>query len=263
MKRTLAALAAAALSLPAIALAENDAPATVADVAPARAVAAPASPPGPVVVVVTPEADTRPPERSSHPEVLLGAGVRGSLLPTAGFDPFSRNDLLFQGSFLLGVTALRAGPAAIVLYGGMDIGTRSDTARGQESSLTMYRFGGGAETRLYLHRRFYFDAKLAPVAYHLRGSISDDTNSGRPLVSRTWTWGLDVSGGAGVVLAGGRGSGVRLYLTLDVGYSFAGEADMRYSPTEDPEDPKRYGSIKLPILKPAGPTSRLGLALGF
>lgn len=259
MKRVIAILAAAAVSLPVAASAENNRiPEPTADVA------APTPTAGPVVVVVT-TADSPPPEpppeHRYRPEVLLGVGLRGSLIPSAGFDPFSKNDLLFQASLLAGISVLRGGPAEIVLFTGWDIGARKGDARGQESSLTAHRLLGGAETRLYLHRRFFFDAKLAGVAHHIRGTLATTTLD-RPLVSRTWTWGLDVSGGAGVVLTGAR-RGPRLFLTLDLGYSFAGQASMSYAPKDDAEDPRKYGSVKLPALKMAGPTSRVGIAVAF
>jgi hypothetical protein len=251
MKRSIAILAAALGSLPMAASAENDH---------AAQAAAPAA--GPVVVVVTPSDSPAPPpeEHRVRPEIVLGGGVRGTLMPSAGLDPFSKHDFFPQGSILAGLGLLRSGPAEIVLFAEWDIGTRMAEARGLDSSLTAHRISGGAETRLYLHRRFFFDAKLAGVAHHLRGSLTDPTLD-RPLVSRAWTWGLDVSGGAGVVLVNQRR--LRMFLTLDLGYSFAGTASMSYAPKEDPDDPRQYGSVKLPAFKPAGPTSRLGIAFAF
>lgn len=267
MKRSLAIFAAAILSAPLAAAADPgiDTSAVAPDKAPVQAVAVQPGA-GPVVVVVTPAAPVAeqplPPERVSRPEVVLGVGVRGSILRSAGFDPYLNTDFFAQSSLLAGLTIVRAGPASIGLFANWDFGARNAMARGQEASLAMHRLVGGAETRLYLHRRFFFDAKLAGVAYHLRGAIQD-TSLDRPLVSRTWTWGLDVSGGMGVVLTGVRGGGPRLYLTLDLGYTFAGDAAMSYAPTEDAEDTRKYGSVRLPSIKPSGATSRLGIALGF
>lgn len=223
------------------------------------AVAAPA--PAPLPADAPPLAPP-PAERSSRPEITLGVGVRGMVLPSAGFDPYATTDALAQGSFLAEITLVKLGPASILLFAEYAIGARKASARGQEASLSLHRLAGGAETRVQIAKRFYLAAKLAPMAYHLRGTITDDALD-RPLVSRTWTWGLDVAGGAGLLLGRTGERGASFWLTADLGFTFAGESSMSYAPAPSDEDPRTYGSVSLPPFKPAGGSGRFGFAVAF
>jgi len=247
MKRATWLLAAALIAAPAAAHAAGPRVAV--------AVAAPAPAPA--------RADDTPlPVKSSRPEISLEVGLRGTLIPNPGFDPYASNDFLLQASAGAGLTVVRMGNASILLFAEYDGGTRRATARGQEASLALHRIGGAAETRFQLGRRFYLAARVAPAALHLRGSITDPTLD-RPLVSRNWTWGLDASGGAGLLLGRVGARGARFWLTLDFGYRFAGESQMSYAPVASDEDPRKYGSVMLPAIRPAGPTSRMTFAVSF
>lgn len=248
------------LSLASTAARADQSPVAEAPAPPSMAVAAPADLPRPG------PADLPPPAaQSNRPEITLGVGVRASVFPSAGFDPYATTDAMAQGSFLAQITLLRFGPASILLFAEWGLGTRNAQARGQDASLTLHRLAGGAETRIALARRFYLDAKLAPMAYHLRGTIAD-SGLDRPLVSRAWTWGLDVSAGAGFLLGKtgkAEARGVSFWLTADLGYTFAGEAAMSYAPAPSDEDSRTHGSVSLPPFKPAGATGRFGLSIGF
>ena len=108
--------------------------------------------------------------------------------------------------------------------------------------------------------------KVAPAALHLRGSI-DDPAIGRPLVSRSWTFGLDTTGGAalriGTASKSNGNPAVSFWLTGELGYSFAMKTDMVYAPGEDEEDPRTFGEITLPSLRLGGPVGKLAFALSF
>lgn len=234
--------------------------ATLVSVEPARADPG-AAPPAFYAVAGTPVRLEAPPPQAAppYPEISISAGLRGMLLPSIGFDPYAGNDFLGQLSIAGAIAVVRTRHASILLFGEWDVGTRSGTARGQDTSLTLHRLGGGAETRLLLARRFYLSAKLAPAALHLRGTLRD-SDMDRPLVSRNWTWGLDTTGGVGVLLGGAR---VQAWITLDLGYMFAGERGMTYAPGSDEEDTRRFGAVTLPSIKPSGAVSRLALAVTF
>jgi hypothetical protein len=208
------------------------------------------------------EADVAPPQPSSRPEFNIFAGLRGMILPSRGFDPYATTNLLMQGSVGAGLTVVRVGNASILLFAEYDAGARSATARGEEASLALHRLSGGAETRYQLGRRFYLAARVAPAAMFMRGTIADTTID-RPLVASAWTWGLDVSGGGGLLLGSTGPQGAKFHLTLDFGYTFAGEAQMSHAPAASDDDPRKYGSVMLPAMKPAGATSRLGVAVAF
>jgi hypothetical protein len=213
-------------------------------------------------------ADTgREPSSATRPgEVAVAAGVRAAILPGAGLDPYAPgSDLLVMSSVSAGVTLFRAGRASLVGSLEWNMGSRSDFARGQEASVTLHRLGLALETRYQPARRLYLSVKLAPAAFAVLGSIQAP-GIDRPLVARPWTWGLDATGGAGLLLGtvgpSARPS-ARFWLTAELGYAFAGSAPMRYAPASDAADPSRYGSVMLPAFKPAGGVGRLGLAVAF
>jgi hypothetical protein len=207
-------------------------------------------------------ADTATPPPSSRPEFNVSLGLRGMLMPSRGFDPYATNNFLLQGSVGAGITVVRLGNASILLFAEYDGGARSATARGEQASLALHRLSGGAETRYQLGKRFHLAARVAPAAMFMHGSIEDSTLD-RPLTASAWTWGLDVSGGGGLLLGSTGPRGAKFYVTLDFGYTFAGEKEMRYAPAASDEDPRKYGSVTLPAMKPAGATSRLGVAVAF
>jgi hypothetical protein len=196
------------------------------------------------------------------PEIDVSVGIRGMLLPSPGFDPYAGNDVLVQSAVTVGVSLLRAGHASVLLFAEWDLGSRSSSARGEDTSLMLNRFGGGVETRYQLGRHVYLSAKLAPAAFLLDGSITDPSLD-RPLVAQAWTWALDASGGFGVLLGRTETRGVGFWVTGDLGYTWAGESAMSYAPAAEASDPRQFGSVMLPAMKPAGGMSRLGMAVSF
>jgi hypothetical protein len=188
------------------------------------------------------------------------------ILPGAGLDPYaSGNDVLPMFSLSAGVTLLRAGRASLVTSVEWSTGSRSDSARGQDASLTLHRLGGALETRWQPARRLCLFAKLAPAAFAVLGSIQAPALD-RPLVARPWTWGLETTGGAGLLLGSAgndRAPSARFWLTGEVGYAFAGSASMSYAPAASDTDPRHYGALMLPAFKPAGGVGRLGFAVSF
>jgi hypothetical protein len=220
--------------------------------------------PGATVIVVTPAApppDAAPPE-SARPEITLAGGARGSLIRSAGLDPYATNDFFLQGTAGLGLTVLHAGRASILLWAEYAGGQRNGTARGQDASLALHRLGGALETRYHLARRFYLAARLAPAAFLMHGSITESSLD-RPLTASAWTWGLDATGSAGLLLGSTGPRGTKFWMTLDLGYAFAGEGKLAYSPAASDDDPRKFGAVTLPALRPAGPIGRLGMAVAF
>jgi hypothetical protein len=213
-------------------------------------------------------ADTGPgPRSATRPgEVAFAAGVRATILPGAGLDPYAPgSDLLVMSSISAGVTVLRAGRASLLASVEWCVGSRSDVARGQEAAITLHRLGLAVETRYQPAQRLYLSVKLAPAAFAVLGSI-EASGIDRPLVARPWTWGLDATAGAGLLLGAvgpSRRPSARFWLAAELGYAFAGSAPMRYAPASDAADPTRYGSVMLPSFKPAGGVGRLGLGVTF
>jgi hypothetical protein len=216
---------------------------------------------------ITLKSEVEAPRKASFqvPEINLALGFRTMIMPSAGLDPYAADNTVLQLSLAAGPTLLRRGPVSIAAMGEWNFGTRESTARGDTTSLTMHRLGVGLETRFQLASRFMIFAKLAPAAVNLRGTIMDPGVS-RPLVSRSWSWALDTTAGAAVMFArtGPREAPTsRFWFTSELGYGFAGQSDMIYAPEADPADPRKYGSIMLPGLRPSGALMRLAMLVSF
>jgi hypothetical protein len=129
----------------------------------------------------------------------------------------------------------------------------------------MFRFALGLEGRYEPISRLYFFAKLAPAAFHVRADIKE-VYLGATLKSRSWTWGLDTTGGAALRL-GSSGKeddpSATFWLMLEMGYSFAGKADMVLTPDDVEEESRRFGEVTLPGLQPSGFLTRFAGAMTF
>lgn len=216
---------------------------------------------------ITLKSEVAAPRKASFhaPEINLALGFRTMIMPSAGLDPYAANNTVVQLSLAAGPTLLRRGPVSIVAMGEWSFGTKESTARGDTTSLTMHRLGVGLETRFQLASRFMIFAKLAPAAVNLRGTIVDPGLL-RPLVSQSWSWALDTTAGAALLFArtGPREAPTsRFWFTGELGYGFAGQSDMIYAPEVDPADPRKYGSIMLPGLRPSGALMRLAMLVSF
>ncbi len=55
----------------------------------------------------------------------------------------------------------------------------------------------------------------------------------------------------------------RWWFTGEGGYGFAGETAMTFKPDSEDEDPRTYGAITLPALRPSGVLLRFAAAVSF
>lgn len=242
-----------------------------------QGVEAPAMPPPPVPQAPEPVAAVPAPAANAPdaPPVLrprplphhigLQFGVRTTNIPNGGYDPFSESNGLAQASIAATFTPWRSLPFSAHALAEWNIGASHAMARGADTSLTMHRFALGVEGRYEPISRLYFFAKLAPAAVHARAEIEDFALSAE-LTSRSWTWAVDTTGGAALRL-GNAGKdhdpSATFWLMLEMGYSFAGEAEMVLTPVEDQDEPRRFGSVALPGLTPSGFLTRFAGAVTF
>jgi hypothetical protein len=219
-------------------------------------------------ITLAPSKDVAAPAKASSwrwPEVNLAFGFRVMNVTSAGLDPFATDNGVAQLSLAAGPTLLQRGPLSLATLAEWDYGNKDATARGDKASLTMHRLGVGLEGRFQLARRLMIFAKLSPAAVNLRGTI-EDAGLARPLVSRSWNWSLDTTGGVAVMFAntGPRQAPTsRFWFTGELGYGFAGESDMVFAPEADAADPRKYGSIMLPGLRPSGVLGRMAMVVSF
>jgi hypothetical protein len=242
----------------------------------ARAQPTPADPPGSSPVIVpfaavdqaAPAYDAAPPakpKRSIQRHVGFEAGMRTTVVLDEGYDPYSANDLLPHFAGAVTWMPLRAAPFSLGFVGEYNIGGRSGMARGDATSLLIQRASVGLQGRLALGSRVYAFAKAAPSVMYMHSSITDAAVD-RSLTADAWTWGVDTTGGAAVMIgrAGDRDWPIlRVWIVGELGYAFAGKSEMVFSPEQQDDDPRMFGSVRLPGFRPAGVVNRLALALTF
>jgi len=206
-----------------------------------------------------------PRSASRVPEINLALGFRSMIMPSIGLDPFSASNAVSQVSFVAGPTLLKRGAFSVAALAEWDYVRIKGTARANEARLVLHRLGVGLESRFEAARRLTFFAKIAPAAVHLGGSLTDP-GSARPLVTGSWSWALDTTAGAAFMFSstGPREAPTsRFWLTGELGYGFAGMSDMVYKPEPQEDDPRIYGAIMLPALRPAGALARGSVAVSF
>lgn len=263
-------------SLPAAA--SPDAPAEEAAPGPVRSFkvdraplpkAAPASAPIDVEPLAPPAEDAapRPADPPHKQRISLGLGFRGGVVESAGYDPYSANNTLPMASLQGSFTPWPMRPVQFSLVAEWDYGGSDATARGNQASLTMHRLALGLESRYLPITRMAFFARLVPAAMRAAATI-DDAYLGNKLEASSWTWGLDVTGGAAArVGAVGPNEAplVSFWLALDMGYRFAGATEMRLRPGDlgEEDQTRKFGEIKMTDLDLSGFIGRLSFSVSF
>jgi hypothetical protein len=203
-----------------------------------------------------------------QPEDLAGdrwqaaLGMRTSWIRSAGFDPFSDNDALAQGS--LAVTrALDLGLPALSLVLGLslDLGHSDAVTRAIDADLDLQRTALVLEPRYLLAPGVYIGLRLAPGLQHLSASLHD-RSAPSALAAAFWVPSVDASLTAGARLnpAAAR---VGVWLLAEGGYGWSPARDLTLSPELPPGDASKAGAISLGTLSARGPFLRISLALGY
>ena len=207
-----------------------------------------------------------PPQVRGMPRgtIVLDAGPRMSIVPDAALGPYSTGSIVPQLALGVGLVPIARGPASLAVRAGWDVGGTSATARSDQTSLTLHRLSLGLEGRYAANPWFHVFARVAPGAMHLRASI-EDMGLDVPLVSRSWTWTLDTTGGAALRLgaAGKPESPVRFWMVAEGGYGFAGKSEMTFTPDVDADDPRHFGETTMAPLRLAGAMTRVSFAVTF
>lgn len=228
-------------------------------------------PPGPAIVIAaTPPEPEAPAPRPAVPHTQhfsAGLGFRAGIVSGEGYDPFSKDNALASGTLFGSYTPFSLRPASLHLAFEWDFASPSSSARGNESSLEIQRLGVGLEARYSPISRLALFVRGMPSAIHTYASI-DDAVLGKKLESSSWTWGLDVSGGAAARI-GAVGSSeypvASFWLALDMGYRFAGSTKMRLRPGDlgEEDQTRRFGEVPLPNLDLSGFIARLSGSVSF
>jgi len=203
--------------------------------------------------------------------LLAFGGARVAKVSSKGFDPFADSDELVQFDLGVGGTLLSSGNlslAGLFLY---DIGGRSGTARGAKSELTVHRVTLGAEGRYHFFRQLFVFGRVAPGVVHSIASIADQSTGVDQREARDWVFATDLSAGASLAMSNWRGSAskrkMNAWFTVDGGYGFAGETDLKLAPDAPPGEegggPQRGEPVDMGTLSLRGPFMRVAFVLSY
>jgi hypothetical protein len=195
--------------------------------------------------------------------VQATAGMRTTLIRSAGFDPFSRSDALPQLSLALAHPFAQQGAFAVSAGIGMDYGEASATARSTPATLSIWRLSAIAEGRYYLWPFAYAFARFAPGMLR-GGAILADASSptGGQLEDHFDVLGADASLGAAIRISG-PANPVAVWACAEGGYGFAQGHRLLLAPPAPARDQPRLAPVDLGRIDPRGAFLRFTLALTY
>jgi hypothetical protein len=192
----------------------------------------------------------------------VSAGVRSALFRSAGYDPFSNNDVFVQTS-VAATWALRTSPALATAVGASwEWGSEGAVARGAETNLSLRRLSAVIEERFAPRPWAYAFARVAPGWLSGTATLTD-TSIPAPLRTTFSTFAFDASLGAAARLSGRATTRVGLWAVGDAGYGWAPDPHMALAPALPAADSNKAGVTTLDDLAPRGAFFRLALALAF
>lgn len=191
-------------------------------------------------------------------------GLRTGFVTNGGFDPYSTNDVLNQGSLGGSATIFRRGPLSLAVGARWEWGAAAAKARAADTKLWTHRLSAPVELRYQLESALQLFARLAPGAMYQSVTV-EDSSSATTLRSTGWVVSADASLGAALLIGPYRASPrtPRWWLVGDGGYGFSTSRDVSLSPEGSDGDPRRYGAVELPRLAVRGGFVRLAIAATF
>lgn len=231
----------------------------------AAAVVATGSAPDSVIDGAEPAPVSARKERPAPHLISTEFGLRVTYIVHEGFDPYAENNGYGQVSLAGSYTFWRGTPISVAAGAEWNFGVARAEARGDATALAIHRLAASMQVRYAPVRRLSMFAKLAPAALHIRGDI-EDIELSQTLEARTWTWALDATGGAALLLgSAGRDDrpSASFWFSVELGYSFAGEVEMMYRPDSDEDEVRHFGDVRLPNIRPSGFLNRFTLGVSF
>jgi hypothetical protein len=192
-------------------------------------------------------------------------GYRGSFVPSAGLDPFSRNDLLPQFSVNATRTLFWRGAFALAVGLAWDHGVTSATARGDDASLRIERLTVPIEARVHFGRWGYAFVRGAPGAASQHAEL-DDPSEPAPLTKTKWLFATDVSGGYAFLAwppTREPARSARLWVQADAGYGWVANERLDLGPALASGDGRIVNGVDLGSITTSGGFFRAGAAVSF
>lgn len=218
----------------------------------------------------TPAVDSAPAEPDeplppAPPPGWFGSiGVRTTYVTHTGFDPFATNDALTQGSLEFSRRLWMQSSLSVAAGIEFDFGSRTATARGEETELDTWRLTVGPELRWNLFPQLFLYAQPSVGVSRSVATLADGT-TGTDLHARSWDIALDGAAGAAFAFwdLRNRSSDLRFWLVGEGGYAWTDSSDLALSPDEGSGAPERTEPLDLGELALRGPYFKVAVAASF
>jgi hypothetical protein len=190
-------------------------------------------------------------------------GWRMTFIRSAGFDPFSENDLLSQISFGFQRVLARRDALAFAAGAAADFGAGDATARGAPSHMSLWRFTAVAEGRYRFWEHGYGFLRVAPGFLHGSAEVQDSSAPTLgPLTDDFDGLAADASGGAALRVSGST-TPVAAWLSAEGGYGWAASHHLRLAPSASAQDQAKLAPVDLGNIDPRGVFMRLSLLITY
>jgi hypothetical protein len=199
-----------------------------------------------------------------RPETVEGTiGVRGMLIRSAGFDPFSSNDLLPQVSLSLQHPFARQDAFGVSVGVSTDYGESDAAARGTPSTFKAWRLSLLVEGRYYARPFAYGFARLAPGLLRAAAVLNDPSSpNGNQLADHFDLPSVDGSAGAAFRLSG-PANPVAAWLCVEAGYGWAGSHHLFLTPAAPARDQAKLAAVDLGTIDARGAFMRFAMAITY
>lgn len=212
-----------------------------------------------------PASEADPQALGNHQKnVRVDIGARTQFVNSAGFDPFSKNDVIGQLSLAASYTVWTRDELSLAALVGFDYGGASANVRSDATSLDLRRFTLAPEARYHVLRLLVLTAKVGPTLTREAAEVSGGL--GTPWSKTGWKFGFDATAGAAVELWGYRSGAAhkpRAWLTAEGGYGWTAPMRLDLAPDDAGTVPQRLATLDLGQLSVAGPLFRITAALSF
>jgi hypothetical protein len=191
-------------------------------------------------------------------------GARTQFVNSAGFNPFSTNDVLPQLSLGASFAFWTQNQLSLAGVAGFDYGSASASLRSDEASLDVRRFTLAPEARYHLFRVLVLTAKVGPTLTREAAEVSGPL--GTTMLKTGWKFGFDATAGAAVELwgyANPASKKPRLWLMGEGGYGWTAPMKLTFKPEHSAAVPQRLAVLDLGELSLGGPLFRITAGLSF
>lgn len=194
----------------------------------------------------------------------LDVGLRTQLVPSAGLDPFSTDDLVPQLTLGASYYFWSRDRWSLGAAAAFDYGRSSAPARSAHAELDTRRFWLAPEVRYHVLRVLALTAKVGPTLTREEATYSGGLAA--DLRKTAWKAGVDATAGVAFELFGyasGHSNKPRLWLTAEGGYGYTAANRLRLAAPEESGAPQRLTPLDLGELSLSGPLCRVTAALSF